>query len=170
MKELQEAAATVGVTRGVYVASCSFSWDARNFAKANGVTVINARMLDTLITQAQEKPDEDILAVAQWAPKLMGKVKLTPPQCPACEMSMDDVKSSNGSTWLCSQRPECRGRRTTRKYYKGMPVPEKAGASAKTKAAPPRKKKPKPEAKPEPEAQPEAVVMGGRARTICPST
>ncbi|MGI9172396.1 MAG: restriction endonuclease, partial [Chthoniobacterales bacterium] len=65
VKELQEVAATAGVTRGVYAASCSFSWDARNFAKANGVTVINTRMLDTLITQAQEKPDEDILAVAQ---------------------------------------------------------------------------------------------------------
>lgn len=164
VKELQEAAATAGVTRGVYIASCSFSWDARNFAKAKGVTVINARMLDTLITQAQEKPAEDILHVAQWAPKLMGKVKLTPPQCPACEVSMDEVKSSSGSTWLCSQRPDCRGRRIARKYYKGMAVPEKVGASAKTKAAPPREKRPKPEAKPEP------VVMGGRARTICPST
>lgn len=82
VRELQEAAAACGATRGVYVASCSFSWDARNFAKTKGVTVINAKTLDLLLDEARETPDEDFLAVSQWAPKLMSKVKLTPPSAP----------------------------------------------------------------------------------------
>ena len=161
VRELHEAAVEAGVTRGVYVAPCGFSWDARNFAKVKGVTAINARMLDALLTAARETPDEDILSVSTWAPKLLKKVKLTPPLCPACEATMDEVSASLGSVWLCSQRPECRGRRTARNFNKPTPA-----ASAKVDA------KPKPQAAPtapSPEEPPPPAVMGGRARTICPS-
>ncbi len=163
VRELHEAAATAGVTRGVYVATCGFSWDARNFAKAKGVTVINARILDTLLTGARAKPDEDFLAVSDWAPKLMKKVTLTPPLCPACEGPMDELKVSDGSVWLCGQRPECRGRRSARKFDQPTSaVAAKAEAKAKPKATP------EGETSPLPEVQPE--VRGGRARTVSPST
>lgn len=119
VRELQEAAVAAGATRGMYVVSCGFTWDARNFAKAKGVTVINARTLDALLTEARSKTeDEDLLAVAQWAPKFMGKVQMTPPLCPTCEAAMDQVTSSSGPMWVCSQRPDCRGRRNARKYSK----------------------------------------------------
>ena len=118
VRELHEAMTTAGLTRGMYVASCGFTWDARNFAKTRGITVINARTLDELLAAAREKPDEDLLAVSQWAPKLMSKVQMTPPLCPACDATMDQLNVSNGSVWVCSQRPECRGRRITRKYQK----------------------------------------------------
>ena len=168
VRELHEAAAAAGATRGVYVASCNFSWDARNFAKTKGVTVINARMLDALLTGARKKPDEDLLAVSEWAPHLMNKVSLTPPLCPACEAAMDELSVSNGSVWLCSQRPECRGRRGARKSHKPMPAgarkavakaanPAKVGASADPQVTSPDQEEPTP------------VVLGGRARTICPS-
>jgi hypothetical protein len=52
VRELHEAALAAGVTRGMYVASGAFSWDARNFTKVKGVTMVNARTLDTLITEA----------------------------------------------------------------------------------------------------------------------
>jgi len=123
VRELHESMLAANLTRGMYVASCGFSWDARNFAKSKGITVINARTLDALITAARENPEEDLLAVAEWAPKLMGKVQLTPPACPACEASMDLVNASNGSVWVCSQRPDCRGRRCARKYQKATPPP-----------------------------------------------
>ena len=120
VRELREAMTAAGATRGMYVASCGFTWDARNYAKANGVTLINGRTLDALLTEAREKPDENLLAVAQWAPKLMSKVKLTPPLCPACEAAMEQLSGSNGSVWVCSQRPECRGRRTARPHHKAV--------------------------------------------------
>jgi hypothetical protein len=118
VRELHEAATAAGATRGMYVASCRFTWDARNFAKANKVTLINARTLDGLITAARENPDEDLLAVSQWVPKFISKVELTPPLCPACEATMDQVNVSDGAVWVCSQRPDCRGRRGARKYQK----------------------------------------------------
>lgn len=120
VRELQEAMLVANVSRGLYVASCGFDWDARNFAKGKGITVINARTLDALLTDARETPDEDLLDVAQWAPKLMGKVQLTPPTCPACEAAMDRVNASNGAVWVCSQRPDCKGRRSARKYQKAV--------------------------------------------------
>jgi hypothetical protein len=159
VKDLHEAAVAAGVTRGVYVASCGFSWDARNFAKVKGVTAINARTLDTLLNEARQNPDEDFLAVSEWAPKLMSKVKLTPPLCPACEAPMDELTASSSPVWVCSQRPECRGRRCARKVHKPMAA---AAATGYANA--------KPQTTPSPEEWEEPVVLGGRARTICPST
>jgi len=159
VKELHEAAVAAGVTRGVYVASCGFSWDARNFAKTKGVTVINAKTLDLLLNEARQSPDEDFLAVWEWAPKLLSKVKLTPPLCPSCEAPMDELNVSSGPVWVCSQRPECKGRRCARKDHKTKPATASPGyANSKTKTTP------------DGQEWEEPVVLGGRARTICPST
>ncbi len=118
VRELHDAMTTAGVPRGMYVAPCGYTWDARNFAKSKSITLINARTLDELITAAREQPEEDLLAVSQWAPKLMSKVQFTPPQCPACEATMEQLSMSAGTVWVCSQRPECRGRRSARRYQK----------------------------------------------------
>jgi len=91
-------------------------------AKANGITLINARTLDELITAAREEPDEDLLDVPHWVPRLMTKIQLTPPHCPACEAAMDQINATAGSVWVCSQRPDCRGRRIARKYQKPDPA------------------------------------------------
>jgi hypothetical protein len=159
VKELHESAVAAGVTRGVYVASCGFSWDARNFSKVKGVTAINAKTLDTLLNEARERPDEDFLAVWEWAPKLLSKVKLTPPLCPACEAPMDELTVSSGNVWVCSQRPECKGRRCARKVHKSKSTTASAGyANAR------------PQTTSNGQECEEPVVLGGRARTICPST
>lgn len=118
VRELHEALATAGATRGMYVASCGFTWDAKNFARSRNITLINARTLDELLTAARETPEENLLAVADWVPKFLGKAQMTSPLCPACEAAMDQVNVSNGSVWLCSERPECRGRRSARKHQK----------------------------------------------------
>jgi ssDNA-binding Zn-finger/Zn-ribbon topoisomerase 1 len=168
VRELHEAAVAAGATRGVYVATCGFSWDAKNFAKVKGVTVINAKTLDLLLTEARATPDEDFLAVSQWAPKLMSKVKLTPPLCPSCEASMDELSVSGGAAWVCSQRPECRGRRSARKQYKAIP-----GAAVFTATVKPEPQTTMTTARalpPQHEEWEQPAVLGGRARTICPST
>ena len=133
VRELHEAVTAAGATRGLFVASCGFTWDARNHAKTKGLTVINARTLDALITEARASADEDLLAVSQWAPKFMAKVKLTPPTCPTCEAEMDQVSVGGGGAWVCSQRPDCRGRRNARKYQ-----------TASQPAAPPKPARPAP--------------------------
>jgi len=79
---------------------------------------------------------------------------------------MDELKVISGSVWVCSQRPECRGRRSARKHYHPMPAATASYANAKPKAQP--VSVPQPTA-PREEWQ-EPAVLGGRARTICPST
>lgn len=160
VKELHQAAIAAGAMRGVYVASCGFSWDARNFAKTKGVTVINAKTLDTLLNEARQTPDEDFLAVWEWAPKLLSKVKLTPPLCPACEAPMDELNVSSGLVWVCSQRPECRGRRCARKVHIPKPAIIASAGYANSK----------PRTTPDREELEQPVLLGGRARTVCPST
>ncbi len=175
VRELHDAGLEAKATRSMYVASCGFSWDARNFAKTKGVTAINARTLDGLVTEAFRKTGEDCLAAATWAPKLMSKVKLTPPHCPTCEAEMDQITLSADSVWICSQRPECKGRRSARKDYKDMPALV-AKPNAQPQISPVQEKRPQVEKQPKikkqprPETPKEPPVLGGRARTICPST
>lgn len=137
LRELHEAATAAGATRGMYVTCGGFTWDARNFAKSKGMTAINARTLDALITAARETPEEDLLAVSQWAQKLMSKVQLTPPLCPACEAAMEQLSEGTVSGWVCSQRPECRGRRNARKQRKPASAEKSETAPAILAAEPP---------------------------------
>jgi len=135
VRELHDAVTTAGATRGIYVASCGFTWDARNFAKAKGLQVINARTLDELITAAREQPDENLTDVAAWVPKFLSKVEITTPLCPACEAPMEQINAtSEGSVWVCSQRPECKGRRAGRKHQKPV-KPAQPTADSATAAA-----------------------------------
>ena len=120
--DLQAAVTAAQATRGLYVASCLYTWDARNFGKSKNLTLINARALDDLINQAKESPDEDLLAVARWAPTFFTKVELIQPNCPSCEAKMDEITVSGGAAWVCSHRPHCRGRRSVRKYNKPASV------------------------------------------------
>jgi hypothetical protein len=132
VRELHDALTDAGATRGMYVASCNFSWDARNFAKSKGMTLISARTLDELLATARENPDEDMLAVANWAPKLIGRIQFTTPKCPSCEAPMDLHTASANAVWVCSQRPECKGRRGARKYQKPAPTPKAAAPEEAT--------------------------------------
>ena len=90
----------------------------------------------------------------------MSKVKLTPPLCPACEAPMDELSVSGGTAWVCSQRPECRGRRSARKQYKSIPGAAVFNAAMKAE----------PQTTPDREEWQQPEVLGGRARTVCPST
>jgi hypothetical protein len=96
------------------------------------MTLISARTLDELLATARENPDEDMLAVANWAPKLIGRIQFTTPKCPSCEAPMDLHTASANAVWVCSQRPECKGRRGARKYQKPAPTPKAAAPEEAT--------------------------------------
>jgi len=133
VRELHDAVVETKATRGVYVASCGFTWDARHFAKAKAVTLINARTLDALITEARESAEENLLDVSRWIPGFLSKVQWTKPLCPTCEAAMDEVFVNGQPVWLCSERPDCRGRRSGRKIRKAVSVAQN-GAEAPAEA------------------------------------
>jgi hypothetical protein len=137
VRELHDAITDAGATGGLYVTACGFTWDARHFAKTRRIKLISAKTLDALLTEAHATPDEDLLAIAPWVPKFMTKVELTTPLCPVCEVEMEKVIEGTGSVWLCSQRPECRGRRAERKYRKApRTTAQDAAINANTADAP----------------------------------
>lgn len=76
---------------------------------------------------------------------------------------MDELTVSSGPVWVCSQRPECRGRRTARKKN-FTSVPATTPTAVVTVKAKPLTTAPTRVEAPEPTAR------GGRARTICPAT
>lgn len=135
VKEMHEAMALLNLTKGIYVASCGFTWDARNFGKANGITLISARILDEQINVAQQSSEEDLLQVSTWVSKCVGRIQFTTPTCPACEAPMDQIKVSEGSVWACSQRPDCKGRRGGRKYQKEAKSSEATATDTASEAA-----------------------------------
>jgi hypothetical protein len=136
VRELHDAVCAAGATRGMYVASCGFTWDARNFAKTKGIMLISSRTLDELLKVAKETPEEDVLKIENWLPKLMLKVQFTAPTCPTCEAPMDQLSTSNGSVWVCSQRPDCKGRRSARKYQKAPSASARKAEAATTTDTP----------------------------------
>ena len=74
---------------------------------------------------------------------------------------MDELTVSSGPVWVCSQRSECHGRRPARKViYKPMPPPAPSAGYAN----------PKPQTTPDDKEWAAPVGLGGRARTICPSS
>ncbi len=123
VSDLHDAMSEAGANSAKFVASCKFSWDARNYGKSRGITLINARILDELIADAQQSPEEDLLAVAEWAPEFIKKVKMSHPQCPSCYATMEQIQTSHGFSWVCSERPSCRGRRNARVYQRQINTP-----------------------------------------------
>lgn len=118
VRELHEAMTDGSVTGGLFVASCGFTWDARHFAKTRKIRLINAKTLDAQLDEAQAGSKEDLLSITPWIQKFMAKAEMTTPHCPECEAEMDIMQAGEGGAWLCSQRPECSGRRMDRKHRK----------------------------------------------------
>ena len=80
---------------------------------------------------------------------------------------MDELTVSSGPVWVCSQRPECRGRRSARKRHHPMPAAAAAAYANSKPKAPPTSE---PQLTPPRKEWQEPAVLGGRARSICPST
>ncbi len=120
VKELHEAAVAAGVTRGVYVASCGFSWDARNFAKTKGVTVINAKTLDLLLTEAQAEAGRKFS-------RGVGMGAQAPEQSEADAPALPSLRSADGRAQREQRsrlglQPAPRMQRTTLRAQSGPPT------------------------------------------------
>ncbi len=122
VQELQAAVEETGATRGLFVACCDFSWDARYFAKNKGLSLINGFTLDQLISDTKQNAEEDLLRFGGWVAKFSSKLHFTAPECPSCGAVMDRITANGGESWLCSQRPDCRGRRIARKLHPALQI------------------------------------------------
>ena len=104
VREFFGTMAALGLKRGTYATSSTFTRDALAFAQANGINAQDGAGLLQLIASRTPEQQAELLAIAfegdYWRPT-----------CASCGLKM--VPRSNSTTgepfWSCSQFPRCRG-------------------------------------------------------------
>lgn len=108
VKEIREffgVMASHQVKRGTYATTSSYTADAQQFAKANGISAMDGPALLNLIATRTPEQQQALLAVAfegeYWRPT-----------CASCGIKMVERQPSKGGTsfWGCSNFPRCKSR------------------------------------------------------------
>ena len=103
VRELRGVMAAKGVSRGQFATTSTFTDEARAFAKANGVNLLDVRGLLELIATRSEEQQQALLIVAlegdYWRPT-----------CVNCGIKMVERKPRKGGSafWGCESYPKCK--------------------------------------------------------------
>lgn len=105
VRELRGVMAAHRVARGQFVTTSSFTPDAEEFARANGINPLDANGLLALISKRTAEQQQQLLDVA-----LEGEYWR--PTCASCGVKMVERKPRNGgvSFWGCVRYPQCKSR------------------------------------------------------------
>lgn len=105
IRELRGVMASNGVARGVFGPTSGFTQDAADFAKGNGIALLDVERLLTLIAKRSVEQQAELLEVA-----LEGEY--WKPTCASCGIKMVERTSSKdgGGFWGCVNYPRCRSR------------------------------------------------------------
>ncbi len=106
-----------GARRGVLVSSGHFSQDARDFARQNGIEVVDGPRLAEMIRIGREHRTGGILKESAVFPPAPPSRSVEPPACPKCGGPMvlrTARKGPNAGSnfWGCGKFPSCSGTRT----------------------------------------------------------
>lgn len=89
------------IAKGFYMASGIYSIDAKEFAKSNGITLIDGVMLLAMITRLPNDAQKRLL-------DLVTEGDYTIPTCPSCGVKMLKRQGKHGEFWGCQNYPKCR--------------------------------------------------------------
>jgi restriction system protein len=106
VKELREffgVMASKGLQRGTFATSSTFTPAAMDFAKENGINVLDGERLLALIGRRTQSQQEDLLAVAYEG-------EYWKPTCASCGVKMVGRTPAKGGSqfWGCANFPRCR--------------------------------------------------------------
>jgi restriction system protein len=89
--------------RGTFATSSTFTADARQFAKDNGISALDGQGLLALISRRTPAQQESLLAIAYEG-------EYWRPTCASCGIKMVERSPKKGGTafWGCAQFPKCR--------------------------------------------------------------
>ncbi len=99
------------IAKGFYMTSGAYTDEAKEVAKANGITLITGEMLLMLIQRLPEESQQRLLALA-----VEGDYKV--PTCPSCGIKMVHRTGKKGGFWGCSNYPKCRQMLHLRKNWR----------------------------------------------------
>lgn len=104
VKEIREFLGVMShekIRKGFFMASGSYSDDAKEIAKANQITLIDGAMLLAMIQRLPNEAQNRLLALATAG-------DYTTPSCPSCGVKMLIRTGKRGEFWGCKNFPRCR--------------------------------------------------------------
>ena len=103
VRELRGVMAAHGIKRGQFATTSSFSEEAIDFARANGINLLDVDGLLTLIAQRTPQQQQDLLAVAYEG-------EYWRPTCVNCGVKLTErtPKSGGNAFWGCTNFPRCK--------------------------------------------------------------
>lgn len=105
MREFFGVMSSHQLKRGIYAATSTYTADAQQFAKANGIHTLDGTALLALIAKRMPDQQQALLAVA-----LEGDYRH--PTCASCGIKLIERTPVKGSAafWGCSNYPKCKSR------------------------------------------------------------
>ena len=101
IRELRGVMAHEGVDKGFFMAPGRYTEEARTFAAANRITLLDGRQLLSMLQRLPAEVSRNLLAAAttgDW----------TTPSCPSCGTKMVARESARGAYWRCVTFPKCK--------------------------------------------------------------
>lgn len=101
IRELRGVMASEGVDKGFFMASSRYTEEARAFAEANRITLLDGRQMLAMLQRLPTEVSRKLLAAAttgDW----------TPPSCPSCGTKMVAREGAKGGYWGCATFPKCK--------------------------------------------------------------
>jgi restriction system protein len=101
LREFHSAMVSRGLQRGTFVASGSFTPEAREFARSNGISALDGLALLALISRRPPQEQRELLAIAYEG-------EYWRPTCAACGLKMVEHSPPKGDpSWVCADAPRC---------------------------------------------------------------
>ena len=101
IRELRGVMAHEGVEKGFFMAPGRYTEDARTFAVANRITLLDGRQLLAMLQRLPAEVSRKLLTAVtagDW----------TTPSCPSCGTEMVARESARGAYWGCGAFPKCK--------------------------------------------------------------
>ena len=116
VREFYSVMAATAAPRGVFATTGSFAREAREFAAAHAIELLDGPAFAQQIA-AVRRPGENIFDVPSWIDDFTARARIFDPECPCCAqpMSLRQSRLDGSAHWACATYPRCSGRRETRR-------------------------------------------------------
>jgi restriction system protein len=89
------------IAKGFYLTPSSFTDEAKDVAKANGLTLFSGDMIFMMLKRLSQESQDKLLA-------MITEGDYTTPSCAKCGTKMIRRKGKQGDFWGCANYPKCR--------------------------------------------------------------
>jgi len=114
LEEFYGTIMTARASSGIFVTSGQYTEEARTFAHAKPIRLIDRTGLDQLISEIGE-PGENLFDLGNWIDRFSDRVTVADPACPFCGKAMKLKRGFQGRPfWSCRAFPHCGGKRDGR--------------------------------------------------------